>query len=94
MKSNAMTNSFAADVLPLFRSKDILCMGNMDIRLNEYQYMSDATGDSSHIDHANARHVLGHLSGDELPKMPPGGPAWSQEKLDTLKGWIDAGCAP
>jgi hypothetical protein len=86
--------TFATDVAPLFRQKDILCMGNMDIRLNEYEYMSNPDGDNIHPSFANLRHVIAHLLGEELPRMPPGGPYWSDEKVGILRKWLEDGCNP
>ena len=89
-----MSKSFQQDILPLFRQRDILCMGNMNVLLNDYSYMSNPAGDAIHHDYANARHIFAHLKGDEQPRMPPGGPYWPDEKLNILYEWINSGCAP
>jgi len=88
------TPSFAADIVPLFRSADVQCMTQRGVKLADFQYMSDATGDADSPDHANARHVLARVTGQELPRMPLGAPAWTNEKIDSLRQWIDCGCPP
>lgn len=89
-----MTVSFAADVVPLFGKKDVSCMKGYNVNLDSYAYMSSADGDDVYKDYANARHVLGHLSGNEAPRMPFGGPYWTASNIDLLRQWIDGGCAP
>ena len=88
-----MAGSFKADIVPLFSAQDVNCMFAFGVLLNDFDYMSDPTGDDTYPDHANANHVLGRLSGAERPQMPKGGPYWTatsegQKKLATLKAWM------
>lgn len=68
-----MPVSFATDVVPLFRPNDVSCMKGYGVKLDSYPYMSSSSGDGVFKDYANARHVIGHLSGSEAPQMPLGG---------------------
>ncbi|TPI13059.1 hypothetical protein FJW06_15520 [Mesorhizobium sp. B4-1-3] len=86
--------SFAADIKPLFDQGDIDCMTPQGVILDDYAYMSNKGGDAKYDDHANASHVYARLAGDEKPRMPKGGPFWTQDKLDLFKKWMDEGYAP
>jgi hypothetical protein len=88
------TISFEADIVSLFRSADVQCMTARGVKLGDFEYMSDAAGDTDFSDHANARHVLARISGQEVPRMPLGAPAWASEKINLLRQWIDDGCPP
>lgn len=88
-----MTPSFANDILPLFTDRDAHCMGGMGVHLREYDYMADPAGDAVYPDHANARHVLARLNGTETPRMPPGGPDWSDAQIALFETWM-AGWLP
>ena len=72
--------SFARDVRPLFRSVDIEHMKGMDILLDDYKYMSDATNQ-----YENAQRVYDSLTGKTEPRMPPNGPYWTKDKLDLFE---------
>ena len=71
--------SFARDVRPLFRSVDIEHMKRMDILLDDYKYMSDATNQ-----YENAQRVTGKTE----PRMPPNGPYWTKDNLDLFENWM------
>jgi hypothetical protein len=86
--------SFAAQIAPLFRNQDVFCMNPLAVRLKDYAYMSDGAGDGTYADHANARHVYARLTGDETPRMPAGGPFWSQAQLQLFDDWMDGGFQP
>jgi hypothetical protein len=86
--------SFAKDIVTLFTSKDINCMKNFGVFLDDYQFMGEPSGDISYIDHANARHVYARLKGDDQPRMPKGGPYWSDEMLNKFEDWINGGFEP
>jgi hypothetical protein len=86
-----MPVSFALDVLPLFSARDIACMQRFDVRLNDYDYMSDQAGDGSFADHANARDVYARLVGTTTPRMPMGGPYWSEAQLQLFDQWMTDG---
>ena len=83
---NTVSVSFAKDILPLFRTIDIDHMGRRGVRLDDYKYMSDSSGD-----HAHAQAVLDTLKDKE---MPPGGPFWPQDKLDLFAKWMSDGYQP
>ena len=89
-----MSVSFASDILPLFRTNDVSCMARYGVSLNDYTYMSDPAGDDTFADHANARHVNAHLTGDETPRMPMGGPYWSSTQLALFAQWMTDGFLP
>jgi hypothetical protein len=87
-----MALSFSLNILPLFRQKDIVCMESLEVRLNDYAYMGNSAGDDVYKDYANARHVLAHLTGEEQPRMPKGGPFWDDGKLEIFRNWVASGC--
>ncbi len=86
-----MPASFAADIRPLFTARDISCMARFRVALDDHGYMSAAAGDDQFPDHANARNVLAHLNGDRPPRMPMGGPLWTQAQLDLYGQWMAGG---
>jgi hypothetical protein len=86
-----MPASFTQNVLPLFGARDIACMARLDIRLANYDYMSDPAGDETFADHANARKVYDRLTGVATPRMPMGGPYWSDEQLRLFAQWMTDG---
>ena len=78
-----MPVSFNNDIKPLFRSIDIEHMKRYRVVLDDYAYMSDASGD-----HANAKAVLNVLTNKQ---MPPGGPFWTQTQLGLFAKWMSDG---
>jgi hypothetical protein len=93
-----MAVSFARDILPLFRAKDIEHMEPLGVPLDDYAYMSDPAGDATFADHANARNVFANVSPTpnppnppDPPAMPPGGPYWSAEQLRLYNQWMTDG---
>ena len=82
--------SFATNILPLFRPMDIQCMRGRNVFLADYTYMSQSSGGQF----VNAQMVLGYLKGTSTPRMPFGGPYWSDESLQLFQSWIDGGCKP
>ena len=86
--------SFASDVLPLFRQKDINCMKPYGVLLDSYEHMANPTGSTAHKDFANAREVLQRIDGSVLPRMPAGGPPWTNARIAVLREWIEGGCQP
>jgi hypothetical protein len=89
-----MSTSFANDIQPLFRPKDIICMSPHGIDLSSFEYMSDPTGNATHADYGNARDVLDRIDGTILPRMPKGAPPWTDSQIDLLRNWIAEGCPP
>lgn len=81
--------SFAADILPLFTAIDIAHMKPMGVLLNQYSYMSDPSNN-----HENATTIQEYLTGTQQPRMPMGGPYWSQQQLDLYAQWMSGGFQP
>ena len=77
--------SFERDIKPMFTSDDVDHMEGFGVLLADHGWMSDP---------ANAKRVYDFLSGDEEPRMPPGGPYWSDEQLKQLADWIAGGYQP
>lgn len=75
-----MAGSFKTEILPLFRDEDIDCMSAFGVELDNYEWMSKP-------DHAN--NVYLRLTGDRQPRMPEGGPYWSEGQLKKLYDWIN-----
>jgi len=86
LKTKAITLvSFSQDVAPLFRSSDIEQMKVFGVLLNRYDWFSKP---------ANARLVYAYLSGQRKPRMPLGGPNWSETQLQILLQWMNDGYQP
>jgi hypothetical protein len=83
-----------AEIKSMFTPDQVNCMSGLDVHLDDLAYMSAAAGDATYADHANARHVYGHLTGTETPRMPPGGPFWSDGMLAKYQSWMQGGFAP
>ena len=77
--------SFEQHIKPLFRPMDIECMRSRNVFLIDYDYMKDP---------GNAQDVLDMLQPTGYPRMPFGGPYWSQESLNLFQQWIDQGRQP
>ena len=88
-----MAVSFAQDIVPLFSARDMTCMSRRGVEPSGTPYMSHAAGDGTYPDHANARDVFAHLTGDAPPRIPLGAPAWIDAQLDTFKQWMANGFA-
>jgi hypothetical protein len=86
-----MSVSFAQDIVPLFTGRDITCMARFGVGLNDYDYMSDPTGNDTFVDHTNARDVYAHLTGTKTPRMPMGGPYWTDAQLQLFDQWMTDG---
>lgn len=86
--STSSSVSFAANIVPLFRSSDIQHMKPMGVLLDNYGYMSDPAGDGSYPDHANANQVYSYLAGTSQPRMPMGGPYWTAAQLQIFNDWM------
>ena len=88
--------SFAKDIGVMFTAMDKTCMAGLQVKLDDYGYMSDPSGDDKYADHANANHVYAHLTGAEKPQMPIGGEKkWTaqdnpegQKNLQTFHDWM------
>ena len=77
--------SFERDIRPMFTSDDVDHMEGFGVLLADHGWMSDP---------GNAKRVYDFLTGDEEPRMPPGGPYWSDEQLKKLADWIAGGYQP
>ena len=94
--TSTSTVSFATDIVPLFRPMDIQCMRGRDVFLADYAYMSMNDGSGF----PNAEQVLNYLRGkdaggdDVSPRMPFGGPYWSDESISLFQAWIAGKCQP
>jgi hypothetical protein len=88
------TVTFSNDIVPLFRRKDIECMEQFGVLLDNYAFMSSQEGDLKYSNHANARHVHARLLGVEAPRMPQGGPYWPPAQLELFEQWMKLGFSP
>jgi len=70
--------SFAKDIRPLFRDKDI----------NSMKKAFDLSSYDEVRSHADA--IFGRLSAGSMPCDGP----WAQDKVDLLRRWIDEGLKP
>jgi hypothetical protein len=77
--------SFAADIVPLFTRSDIEHMNRFGVRLSHHNWMSNP---------ANADNVYRYLTGEKEPRMPLGGPYWSDDQLNIFARWIEGGYQP
>ncbi len=77
--------SFNADILPLFTRSDIEHMNAFGVRLGQHDWMSQP---------CNAKNVYKYLSGESQPRMPLGGPYWSQSQLELFARWMATGYEP
>lgn len=77
--------SFEKDIKPLFRPMDVECMRAMGVFLGDYDYMKDPN---------TAAFVLSRLQPDANPRMPYGGPYWSDAALTLFDQWIKDNCPP
>jgi hypothetical protein len=66
-------------------------MVRFTVRLNDFTYMSDPGGDDTFADHSNARDVFSRLTGATTPRMPMGGPFWTDEQLQLFDQWMTDG---
>ena len=71
--------SYASDIRPLFRPKDIEAMRPMGVDLSKYESVKK-----------NSTKIYQKLSAG---KMPCDGP-WSAAHLKSFKDWIDGGMKP
>jgi hypothetical protein len=87
--------SFAQDIVGLFRPMDIQCMRGYvppspddiaPVLLADYDYFKEKP--------ARAQTVLDYLKGDLTPRMPYGGPYWSDDALQLFEDWISGGLQP
>lgn len=77
--------SFAKQIVPLFRTMDVQCMRSRGVFLINYDYMKDPD---------NANMVLSMVSPDGDPRMPYGGPYWTDASIQLFQNWINGGLQP
>ena len=82
MQDSGSGVSFERDIRPMFTETDVDHMEPMGVMLADFSWMSQPE---------NAKRVYAFLSGEEEPRMPPGGPYWSDEQLRRLSDWIEGG---
>ena len=85
MAGNADNVSFEKDIRPLFTEADVDHMEGFGVMLADHAWMSDPE---------NAKRCYDFLTGDEEPRMPPGGPYWSDEQLKKFADWMAGGYKP
>jgi len=78
MRMAAQSTSFAKDIRPLFREKDINSMKKA-FDLSDYDDVRS---------HADA--ILGKVSAGAMPCDGP----WPQDKVDLFRRWIEEGLKP
>jgi hypothetical protein len=84
-----MAVSFANDIVPLFTEMDIEHMSQRDVYLNQYDYMSDPTGN-----HANASAVYQQVSSGDMPPSWSEEKPWTEEMVQTFQDWMTNGYLP
>lgn len=77
--------SFAKQIAPLFRTMDVQCMRARGVYLKDYEFMKVPD---------NANLVLDMLKPDAAPRMPYGGPYWTDANIQLLQQWINDGLQP
>lgn len=87
-----MPKSYATDILPLFRDRDLACMARREVMLEDPAFMCAPAGDAHFPDHANARQVFARLT-DEMRPMPPDG-RWPRSQIDAYADWMADGFQP
>ena len=71
--------SYASDIRPLFRDKDINAMNAFGIDLSSYEGVKK-----------RAQHIYARLSEKEMPCDGP----WSENNVQKLKEWMQSGMEP
>jgi hypothetical protein len=85
VKAAPASISFARQIVPLFRTIDVQCMRSRGVFLINYDYMKDPD---------NANMVLDMVSPDGEPRMPYGGPYWTDASIKLFQDWINGGLQP
>ena len=73
------TLSFATDIQPLIRDKDIKAMKAFGVDLSSYEGVKK-----------RAQHIYARLSAKEMPCDGP----WNENNVQKLKEWMDSGMQP
>jgi hypothetical protein len=81
--------SYNADILPLFRPRDIQCMSGRGVLLDQAAWMTDPAGDARFADHANARLVAEQIVQQSMPPDRP----WPAEEIARYQDWMAGGFA-
>jgi hypothetical protein len=80
-----MAISFKTDIVPLFTSVDIEHMSQLEVPLDDHEYMSQPD---------NAAGVYHQVSNGTMPPSASGEQPWSEDKVQLFKQWMDGGYAP
>jgi hypothetical protein len=87
--------SYAKSIRPLFSGRDLICMKGKGVKLDNYDWMSNPAAGDSYPDHANGRSVFDYVRPDGAePRMPMGGPYWSDDQVGLYQQWMDGGFQP
>jgi len=71
--------SYASDIRPLFRDKDINAMRAFGIDLSSYEDVKK-----------RAQHIYARLSAKEMPCDGP----WAEQNVQKFKAWMQSGMEP
>jgi hypothetical protein len=82
--------TFAKQIFPKFRAKDIKCMAAHGVELASATWMCDPAGGDEFADHSNARRVFSALSQGQMPPDQP----WPQDWIAVYEQWINSGFQP
>jgi hypothetical protein len=85
-----LATTYEADIRPLFRDRDVDCMGPLGVLLDQAGWMCDAAPRSGYSDHGNARMVQKSLLAGAMPPDEP----WPPAQLAAYQAWMDDGFQP
>ncbi len=78
--AGATGTSFARDILPLFRPKDIEHMTDLDLDLSEHDAVR-----------AKARAIARRVAGGARPMPPPPDQRWTKIQIELFEQWVAEG---
>lgn len=85
-----MPVTYAQDIQPKIRPKDIRCMTARGYLIGDSQWMCDPAPGNGFGDHGNARLVHSVLSEGRMPPDAPWPPDW----IAAYQSWIDGSFLP
>ncbi|MDQ3886020.1 MAG: hypothetical protein M3308_03145, partial [Actinomycetota bacterium] len=80
LDTGAMGTSFARDILPLFRPKDIAHMSGLGLDLSEYDAVR-----------AKARTIAQRIAAGGRPMPPPPDQHWTKIQIELFEQWVAEG---
>jgi hypothetical protein len=80
LDAGATGTSFARDILPLFRPKDIEHMSGLNLDLSEYDAVR-----------AKARTIAQRVAGSGRPMPPPPDQRWTKAQVELFEQWVAGG---